>query len=487
MTLIEVSIAIVIVSIIFAALAGLLTTSVKAQQLNETRVQGTQFAQERVENLRAVPWSLLGLYSNESSYRSIFEGEPTVDLGSASSPRDQRVPRPTQSQTLGDVQYTVVTDVTWAPGSDATKPRAKNVDVTVSWEQYGATRSVRVDAQRASTSMEVPVVSTASLPFSVAVTATPTAVELDSAGSTVTGVLVSATANTAVSQMRVSYNTRNGVTETAEMDVTGDPARRTFTLAAGSGPFDPGTARFTVQATDLYGAQATVETSVELTAESGAFAITSVSPRPTSVNLSIAGRNAEQFVIEATFSRPATTATVSLPTTGFPTTLTMNLAADRLSGSAAVAAGAYLFPNGDHAVTVTASASTSTSASRAMSFVAAGIPDVEVVAVNAAPSPFCAESTGQQPLKTAVTVIATVNGLRTTDKVQMRFNSKNQPIKSATSADGTIWTVLLPAGSLQFKGTGLTTKVNATVTATRLPDGTPTTRTQPFDLRIGGC
>src|ERR1700712_3437197 len=78
-----------------------------------------QLASERVEKLKALPWTSLGFYGDDAAPSCTLSNcatQSTVVLG-ATRPSDAVAPRPSYSTTREALTFTVATFVTWPPSS----------------------------------------------------------------------------------------------------------------------------------------------------------------------------------------------------------------------------------------------------------------------------------------------------------------------------------------------------------------------------------
>lgn len=155
-SLVEMLVAIVLVTIVLSALAATLATSLQAAVRNESRLRANALASELLEDLQAMRWEDLGFYAVDPDYRATFEGEPTVTPITAHADRSDHASRPMPlldgpDRVLRDgVAYTVRTDIVWAddPATSATQDFMRFV-VTVSWGDLDRARDVRNEATRA--------------------------------------------------------------------------------------------------------------------------------------------------------------------------------------------------------------------------------------------------------------------------------------------------------------------------------------------------
>lgn len=165
--LVEMMVAIMIVGLVFTALAGSLATSLRSIQRDQTRVQATALGNELLEELQGLSFRLAAFYSDEATNEFgtlTHDGEPIAVIP-PESPRDPRVPQPgAQSLTRDGRSFTAETMITWVD-DPADGEGASDVDdttdykrfvVDLTWQERGRTRTATVEALRAPTASEEP-------------------------------------------------------------------------------------------------------------------------------------------------------------------------------------------------------------------------------------------------------------------------------------------------------------------------------------------
>ena len=157
MSLIEVSLAMVILAIVLAAAAAALITFVKGISANEGAVRANQLANATMERLRTAPWDSVAFGPAATGYRSSFESRPTANIPSGAAVDAEILPLKTVSPQAGDggsPTYTVRTDITWVDDcknglSNAASFDYKQFTVEVTWSDRSGSHVVRADTYRA--------------------------------------------------------------------------------------------------------------------------------------------------------------------------------------------------------------------------------------------------------------------------------------------------------------------------------------------------
>ena len=152
-TLVELIIAIVILGILFSAVAGALINFSQIALNNERRVQATGFMSSEHENLQTIPWDLAVLYEDEVTAMPAvegldltaleFEGEPLVLIPGPDGGRNDLVPEP---HAVVDDEYEVFTFVTQSDIATA-----KRFTTIVKWTVLGREVTQRFISLRAPT------------------------------------------------------------------------------------------------------------------------------------------------------------------------------------------------------------------------------------------------------------------------------------------------------------------------------------------------
>ncbi|MHB8840308.1 MAG: fibronectin type III domain-containing protein [Candidatus Aquicultor sp.] len=124
--IVEALMAMTIMSLVLIALLGLLSASVKAVTSSKTTSVATQIANERMEQVRSMPYAQVGLTTD------------TVE-----SPSDPIGYLDAETQTASGTQFTITYRVKWVDEtSTASTEDYKQVWVNVSWVERGTTRTV---------------------------------------------------------------------------------------------------------------------------------------------------------------------------------------------------------------------------------------------------------------------------------------------------------------------------------------------------------
>ena len=157
-TLVEMLVSIVILGILFSAVAAALINFSTASLNNERRVQATGFMSGAHEQLQTISWGLTAIYRDEledvpdvegfDPEAETFEGEPLVLIpGPGADPRNDLVPEPYVDD-VEDGNYRIWTFVTYsAVVGDG--DMAKRFTTIVEWDVLGRTATQRFQSLRA--------------------------------------------------------------------------------------------------------------------------------------------------------------------------------------------------------------------------------------------------------------------------------------------------------------------------------------------------
>ena len=295
MSLVEMVVALFVLTGALVSLLGGLITGLRASRTSETRTQVNALAVAWTENLQSLPWASVGYRPNDPSFGSATcpgtpcAGEPVVLASStdtvAPAAGDQVVTTP------NGVSVTRRTYLTWradsgigvaSPAPDGSSYTLKHLTVQMTWTEASRTRVLTYEGLRTPTPTEVK-------PRNVTVTAAPTtaapggltlsaaaspAQTLTAAYQLSTPVRLTVTTSAAVGSVSASWSDRNGNRGGV---LTGDAAQTawTMTLPATSDRYASGNLTFAVTATTSTGAVVAGSASVALTAPA---AITLVTP-----------------------------------------------------------------------------------------------------------------------------------------------------------------------------------------------------------------
>lgn len=504
-TLVETMVALVVISVVFAAMAGFLITSIKAQATNERRVRATQVGNQAVEDLRALPWDVLGFYASDDGYEATVDGAETVTLDEPTDGvRDSRVPLPgTHDVVANGVTYSRTLSIVWFddPGDgldvaddDANLHDAKLVRSALTWNVGTDVKTLTVEGIRAPTADEVtPRGQDVVNPFQVqAFAGSPATMDLDAAGMTKDPITFSLTTTIASSQVRLSFVDRDNLTQSFLMTAPSSNTDWSFTLPAGSGPFDIGVEQFTARAYAPAGATADGATDVTFSLSSTTLDISTPTVSPSSIDIDSSGRNSQDITVSATATTAVSSMTVTYPTKSGNVTATMNLSSDGTVGSFTIPAGSGSFDAGSVQWVVTASGDGTASRSTTVTYVPPAITEVAISALGISPT-LCAHN-GNGILNRQSLVYITVSGVTTTDTVKLEFTdsvaTKADASYFSTNADGSlVFRAVLAAGTMKWNTNATSPQVTAT--ATRYPDLTQTQRvfsaSVTFKSGAGSC
>lgn len=272
-TLVEMTVALVVVSIVLAALATALVSGMVAANAAELRTRAVQLAAKYVEADQSVNWKYLGHRSTDLVGQNFYNGESIVRLAAdvdSSTVSDIPTSGPVSVSYAGST-FQVQTYITWA-GSSTTSPNdgstyaAKRITIIVTWTPRDGTQSVTTVALRAPSAAEMAPPSTAITPLVIKSGYASPAQTLTSTGTTSTPVVITATTNQLASTVVATYQLADGTQQ--QLALTGDGLGTTWsgTLAAGAGPFAAGTLPITITATATWGTQVTYAATLKLTA-----------------------------------------------------------------------------------------------------------------------------------------------------------------------------------------------------------------------------
>ncbi len=133
-TLVEVLIALTILSIGILGIAGLAGTALRSSSYSRSITQATNFAQERLEGLMGVDYNNI---QASSAAAGDFQRNCTGPVGPANAPKYTCTPA-APTKTIGSTNYTWSYTVTYVDldGNGTAVPNTdglKRVDLTVSW------------------------------------------------------------------------------------------------------------------------------------------------------------------------------------------------------------------------------------------------------------------------------------------------------------------------------------------------------------------
>jgi len=489
-TLVESLVGMVILSIVFTAMAGFLVTAVKAQAANERRIKGTQVGNKAVEDLRALPWGTLGFYASDAGYTATYNGADTVTLAEPVAPatKDPNAPSPsTTTVTVGGVTYSQTLHIVWFddPGdgtggsdNDTNTHDAKKVIADLTWTVGSQTKSLSVSGVRSPTVDEVmPRGQGVVSPFQISsFTASPNTSNLEWNGVTTEAITFNVTTSVSASQARLTWTDRDGLSTTAIMSAPSSNTQWTYTLPVNSGPFNTGPVTFKVRAYAPAGATVDGTVTVNFAVSSVALDITTPTVTPSSVDIDSSGRNLADLTVTATATTPVSSMTVTYPTKTGNVTATMNLSNSSHTGTFTLAALSAAFTGGVKSFVVTAYGATVASRSASVTFIPPAPPPVTIVSLAVSPQ-ICAHN-GNGTLNRSSTVTVTMTGLDVTDKVKLEFNDQNatrvNAVYSSTNGSGQgLYTVVLSSGTMKWSGVS---NPSVTATATRTSDATQTQR-----------
>ncbi len=167
-TIIELSVALGLLAVVAASLAGVFWSAVRTASVANHRTQAAAIASREIEGMRAVPYASVGFYGDETGYASTFESYTTVTLaGSTPSGTVPLIqpktpdpsaaagfapdPNPANANPIvqSGVKYSVRRYVVWADAKDVSTTYTsayKRLTVVASWSDAVGPHSVRQDS-----------------------------------------------------------------------------------------------------------------------------------------------------------------------------------------------------------------------------------------------------------------------------------------------------------------------------------------------------
>jgi prepilin-type N-terminal cleavage/methylation domain-containing protein len=138
-TLLEMMVAVLIMAVAFTPLAAVFWNGFQTADASAHRTSGFTIATREIEKLRAVPYSVLGFYSDQSP--PTWSTDTTVLLGSCSSACGiTPLVVPTSTDTAGGLTYTITRYIYWDSAAAVSPPAAAAPAVTTDTQAYkGAT------------------------------------------------------------------------------------------------------------------------------------------------------------------------------------------------------------------------------------------------------------------------------------------------------------------------------------------------------------
>jgi prepilin-type N-terminal cleavage/methylation domain-containing protein len=167
-TIIELSVALGLLAVVAAAIAGVFWSAVRTASVANHRTEAAAIASREMEAMHAVPYASVGFYGDETGYTSTFESYTTVTLAGSTptgtTPLIQpQTPDPSASVGFApdpdpananpivqsNVRYSVRRYVVWASAKDASTTYTnayKRLTVIASWSDVVGAHSVRQDS-----------------------------------------------------------------------------------------------------------------------------------------------------------------------------------------------------------------------------------------------------------------------------------------------------------------------------------------------------
>jgi prepilin-type N-terminal cleavage/methylation domain-containing protein len=151
-TIVEVVIAIAVLAMVSAPLAGAFWAAIRTAGVAIHRTDGSAISSREIESMRAVPYAQVGFYQDQPNYVSTYETFNTVTLGATAPVSGALVPQ-IQPQTTGIVQgaitFKVNRYVVWVDAKDASSTYTqayKRLTVITSWKDQAGSFKARQDS-----------------------------------------------------------------------------------------------------------------------------------------------------------------------------------------------------------------------------------------------------------------------------------------------------------------------------------------------------
>lgn len=503
-TLIEMLVALLIMAVVFAALAAFLITSIAAQNSNELRTQAVQLAQQSVEEGRALPWELTGFYADDAAASSCGTGDgPGVSLAVPASPAPKSTRVPTagnKTVVVNGTTYTRTVCYRWIddPGdnngagvdADGNTKDVKRIEVTLTWSVNGQARTYTATGLRAPTAAEVApkVPGSASLFGILSVTPPPSTANsagIDNDGLLTAPLTFTATTTTGVSIVQLRWTDANGTPKVRTLTSGASTTSWTTTLNAGDGPFAPLLTTFYFAANSPTGEVSNQTTAVAFSTTPGSLTIDELKATPPSVDVSYSGMSATAFTVTAKTNEAITSAVLRYPNrTGALVTILMAVSGQQASYTFPVSSGPFADAATAMTVSVNGSGGTATSSTN-VTFVPPAIPKVEILSATTAPSLCVAINDGSVLRKTRFTVA--VQGIgNAPDSVTLQLNdvagSKVNASFIVQGANESTYAFDIPPAAASVRNWKNKNGLSITVLATRKSDNTQAT--SKFDSGI---
>lgn len=456
MTLVEVMVALVIVTITMTALLATLITGVKAGRVAEGRARANQIAADELERLRYIDWDELGFYTSDFGTFPVFhDGESVVSLGALPPVGRGDAPLPIRTVTVDSRDYTVETWVTWEGSSsstpnDGTKYAAKRISITVSYDEQDQTRFVSSEGLRAPlpTEMKPPAGASGVVqPVTLSVPAVQYDQPLTADGKLTQDLLLSVMADTGADAVEVSYVDAAGLTQTVELSADATGTHWTAVMSAGTGTFTAGTHVFSFVGTRAGAESATSQATVTFTGGApGAVTISEATALPIQI-LDRAYHLTEPLTISAATSASVTAVTASF-TLNTGAALTVDLQRSGTTWTTVLEPGTGPFKPGNVVFTLLATApvgTANTTATVTLTAPYAGAPAVGKT-MTAVPS-ICVTKDERTTHRESILSV-TVANVSANDDVQFDVGGvvvRASEVESAGS-NGFVFTGILPEG-----------------------------------------
>lgn len=489
-TLVEMSVAMLVLAVVFAALGTFLISSVKQQYSNELRAQAVQLAQQSVEEGRALPWDLTGFYADDAQAASCGTADgPVVSIAVPAS-KDPQVPTAgAKTVSVNGTDYTRTVCYRWIDdandglaGADTNGTEdVKRIEVSVDWQVKGEAQSYAVQAMRSPTSSEVAPRSATGAPAFGIVSVTPdpaasTAATIDDVGRLTAPLQFTATTSPGVSTVQLRWTAADGSAQVRTLAVGADSTSWSTTLATGTGPFAPVATTFSFTAYSATSETSTQDTKVSFSQTPGTLAISSLTATPNSLDVNSAGLTAVLFKVTATTNDDGTSGVLRYTNRSGGQVSVSMIREDPRTYSYTFPSGSGPFKDGSTTfnASITGLGGTATSGV-SVTFVPPAVVPVGLVTYTVAPQACVENNNGRISRASSIDVV--VEGVGASDEVTLQFNDSAKSLVKApyVSSDGSSSTFryeLSPTSTLSFAGTSL----SASVTATRKSDNTQATK-----------
>ncbi len=135
--MVELMVSLTLLGLIMVGLTPVFYAGLRTASNTNTRTEAAALAIREIEAMRAVPYTKVGFYADQSDYVSTYQGAPTVSLGATTPVSETPVFAPLTTETFASREFTVRRHITWVDAKEnASITRAeayKKTTVFVAW------------------------------------------------------------------------------------------------------------------------------------------------------------------------------------------------------------------------------------------------------------------------------------------------------------------------------------------------------------------